>query len=184
MYDTDCLVIHVCGAPLVLLHQGDMHLVGAFDLDMADKIRAALVAALTDDETTDARRAPTPGVSLRTGLTTTTQRFAGRRVDRRDSPAQNRTRRRLWAGPPIVRVPPQRPDCRSRCELFTGAVVRAIRSAASPPSPTYRRCGATGDERGRRYRVASGTDPVGTLGSSLESDDAAEVAADPSTAFV
>lgn len=47
----------MCGAPFVLLHQGDMHLVGAFNLDMADKIRAALVAALTHDETTDARRA-------------------------------------------------------------------------------------------------------------------------------
>ena len=35
-YDTDCLVTHVCGAPYALLHQGDMHLVGAFDLDIAD----------------------------------------------------------------------------------------------------------------------------------------------------
>lgn len=35
-YDTDCLITHVCGAPFALLHQGDMHLVGAFDLDIDD----------------------------------------------------------------------------------------------------------------------------------------------------
>jgi ABC-type phosphate/phosphonate transport system substrate-binding protein len=35
-YDTDCLLTQVCGAPYALLHQGDMHLVGAFDLDIDD----------------------------------------------------------------------------------------------------------------------------------------------------
>lgn len=33
-YDTDCVVTHVCGAPFAALHHGDMHLVGAFELDI------------------------------------------------------------------------------------------------------------------------------------------------------
>lgn len=35
-YDTDCLVTHVCGGPFAQLHQRDMHLVGAFDLDIPE----------------------------------------------------------------------------------------------------------------------------------------------------
>ncbi len=35
-YDADCLVTHVCGWPFAALHRNDMHLVGAFDVDLPD----------------------------------------------------------------------------------------------------------------------------------------------------
>ena len=35
-YDTDCVVTHVCGWPYAALHRSDMHLVGAFTLDLAE----------------------------------------------------------------------------------------------------------------------------------------------------
>jgi ABC-type phosphate/phosphonate transport system substrate-binding protein len=35
-YDPDCLVTHICGAPFAALHHGDMRLIGAFDLDIAE----------------------------------------------------------------------------------------------------------------------------------------------------
>lgn len=33
-YDKNCIVTHVCGGPLAALHHTDMHLVGAFSLDL------------------------------------------------------------------------------------------------------------------------------------------------------
>lgn len=35
-YDPECLVTHICGAPFAALHHGDMHLIGAFDLDLPE----------------------------------------------------------------------------------------------------------------------------------------------------
>ncbi len=35
-YDTDCLVTQVCGWPFAALHHRDMHLVGAFSLDLPE----------------------------------------------------------------------------------------------------------------------------------------------------
>lgn len=35
-WDADCLVTHVCGAPFIVLHARDLHVVGAFDLDLDD----------------------------------------------------------------------------------------------------------------------------------------------------
>ncbi len=35
-YDNDCIITHVCGWPLAALHRNDMHVVGAFSLDLDD----------------------------------------------------------------------------------------------------------------------------------------------------
>ena len=35
-YDSECLITHVCGGPFAALHRSDMHLIGAFDLDIPD----------------------------------------------------------------------------------------------------------------------------------------------------
>ncbi len=35
-YDADCLVTHVCGWPFAAVHRNDMHLVGAFALDLPE----------------------------------------------------------------------------------------------------------------------------------------------------
>lgn len=35
-YDPDCLITHVCGGPFAALHRGDMHLIGAFALDIPE----------------------------------------------------------------------------------------------------------------------------------------------------
>ncbi len=35
-YDSDCLITHVCGYPFASLHRNDMHLVGAFALDIPE----------------------------------------------------------------------------------------------------------------------------------------------------
>ncbi|WP_420451081.1 phosphate/phosphite/phosphonate ABC transporter substrate-binding protein [Ilumatobacter sp.] len=40
-YDDDCIVTHVCGWPFAALHRDDMHLVGAFSLDLPDADRDA-----------------------------------------------------------------------------------------------------------------------------------------------
>jgi ABC-type phosphate/phosphonate transport system substrate-binding protein len=35
-YDPDCVITHVCGYPFASLHRNDMHVVGAFALDIAE----------------------------------------------------------------------------------------------------------------------------------------------------
>jgi ABC-type phosphate/phosphonate transport system substrate-binding protein len=35
-YDSECLITHVCGGPFAALHRSDMHLVGAFALDIPE----------------------------------------------------------------------------------------------------------------------------------------------------
>ena len=35
-YDADCIITQVCGGPFAALHRNDMHLIGAFDLDIPE----------------------------------------------------------------------------------------------------------------------------------------------------